>query len=231
MVLRLIQIGNALSTSYTVDSTSVFQPGNIGQLKVVGNQVVAGLSDGTAPFGIIDDVRTAAFTTPSIDVVTVIPAVGVQDAYGRYYTVAEAKQELPDSQIVPSSFVCDVENLELNHINGILTAPAGTELNFDLDGDHIPDSIKVISSYVSRVPDLPGDDTTLGSNRVTLWFCRGIFETDQFDPTQRYPINATLYVNENGQLTSKQITPQHPPVGIVTGPPSAMINTLQFLWG
>jgi len=77
---------------------------------------------------------------------------------------------------------------------------------------------------------MPGDDTTIGSNRVTIWFQRGIFSTDQFDTLQRYPLSATLFVNEEGKLTTKQITQNHPPVGIVTGPPSAMINNLEFMW-
>ena len=230
-MLRLIQVGNALPFSYPVDGTSIFQPGQIGQLKLYGNDIVIGLSDGTAPMGIIDDIRTSAFTQPSVDEVVVIRAVGIQDSYGNYVTISDAKQELENSQIVASSFVADYENLILNPMNGILTAPAGSILNFDLDGDGQVDSIKTIVNYVYRVPSLPGDDTTIGSNRVTIWFMRGIFETDQFDTLQRYPLNATLFVNEDGKLTTKQITPQHPPVGIVTGPPSALVNTLQFLWG
>ncbi len=230
-MLRLIQIGNALPMSYPVDGTSTFQPGQIGQLKLYGNDIVIGLSDGIAPLGIIDDIRTSAFTQPVIDEIVVIRAVGVQDAYGNYVTVVDAKQELNNSQIVASSFVSDYENLILNPINGILTVPAGSRLNFDLDGDGKPDSIKTIVSYVYRIANLPGDDTTIGSNRLTIWFMRGIFETDQFDPLQRYPLNATLFVNEDGKLTTKQITPEHPPVAIVTGPPSALVNTIQFLWG
>ena len=56
-MLRLIQIGNSLPVSFPVDPTSVFQPGQIGQLKVIGNEIVCGISDGTAPFGIIDDIN------------------------------------------------------------------------------------------------------------------------------------------------------------------------------
>lgn len=230
-MLRLVQVGNALPFSYPVDGISVFQPGQIGQLKLFGNDIVIGLSDGTAPIGIIDESRTVAFTQPVIDEVVVIRAVGVQDAYGNYVTLADAKQELDNSQIVPASFVSDYENLILNPVNGVLTVPAGSLLNFDLDSDGKPDSIKTIVSYVYRVANLPGEDSTIGSNRATVWFMRGIFETDQFDTTQRYPLNATLFVNEGGKLTTKQVTPQHPPVGIVTGPPSAMINTIQFMWG
>ena len=229
-MLRLIQVGNALPISYPVDGTSTFEPGQIGQLKMVGQDIAVGLSDGTAAIGIIDDIRTAAFTQPAIDEVVVISATGVLDAYGNYVSTVDAKEELDNSRIIASSFVADFENLILNPNNGVLTAPAGSVLNFDLDGDGVPDSIKTIVSYVYEVTSMPGDDTTIGSNRVTIWFQRGIFSTDQFDTLQRYPLSATLFVNEEGKLTTKQITQNHPPVGIVTGPPSAMINNLEFMW-
>jgi hypothetical protein len=81
-MLRLIQIGNALPVSYPVDPTATFQAGQVAQLKVLGNEVVCGVSDGTAPFGVIDDINTNAFTKPVVDEVVDIPAVGVNDGYG-----------------------------------------------------------------------------------------------------------------------------------------------------
>jgi hypothetical protein len=229
-MLRLVQIGNALPLSYPADSTSVFEPGNIAQLKLAGQDIVAGLSDGTAPLGIIDDVRSTAFTRPSIDEIVVIKATGILDAYGRYISTTDAKQELLNSNVVPSSFVADYEDLVLNPINGILMAPAGSVLNFDLDGDGKPDSIRTVVDYVYMIPDLPGEDTTVGSNRITIWFTRGVYITDKFDTTQKYPLNAALFVNEDGFLTTRQATPNHPAVAMVTGPPSAMLNNLEFLW-
>ncbi len=229
-MLRLVQIGNALPLSYPVDSTSVFEPGMIAQLKLGGQDIVAGLSDGTAPLGIIDDVRSTAFTRPSIDETVIIKCTGVLDAYGKWISTADAKQELLNSNVVPSSFVADYEHLILNPVNGILMAPAGSELNFDLDGDGKPDSIKTIVDYVYQIPDLPGEDTTVGSNRMTIWFTRGVYITDKFDTTQKYPLNAALFVNEEGLLTTKQATPNHPAVAMITGPPSAMLNNIEFMW-
>lgn len=54
-MLRLIQVGASLPFSYPVDPTSTFQSGQIAQLKLIGNEIVCGVSDGTAPLGIIDD--------------------------------------------------------------------------------------------------------------------------------------------------------------------------------
>lgn len=229
-MLRLIQVGNSLPMSYPVDISSTFQPGAIGQLKLIGNDIVIGLSDGTAPLGIIDDVRTNAFTQPVVDEIVIIPANGIDTDGYYYYTHSNSKQELANANLLRTSFMSNYEGLILNPVNGILTLPAGSLLNYDSDGDGHADSVRTIVNYVYQVPSIPGDDTTTGSNRVTLWFQRGIFATDQFDTLQRYPINATLFVNENGILTTKQNSAMHPGVGIVTASPSANINTLEFLW-
>ncbi|MFA5048483.1 MAG: hypothetical protein WC516_05680 [Patescibacteria group bacterium] len=229
-MLRLVQVGNSLPFSYPVDISSTFQPGCIGQLKLIGNNIVLGLSDGTAPLGIIDDVRTNAFTQPVVDEIVIISANGIDTDGYYYYTHADTKQELRNANLMRTSFVADYDGLILNPVNGILTLPAGSKLNWDSDGDHKVDSVRTITNYVYQVPSIPGDDTTIGSNRVTIWFQRGIFATDQFDTLQKYPLSATLFVNEEGKLSTKQCTPTHPGVAIVTGPPSSMVNSLEFLW-
>ena len=94
MSLKLIQIGNTLPVSFPVDPTSEFQPGQVAQLKVIGNEIVCGVSDGTAPFGIIDEINTSAFTAPMPDEVVVIPAVGVHDGYGNYVSAIEVMKDI-----------------------------------------------------------------------------------------------------------------------------------------
>ena len=228
-MLRLIQIGNALPTSFPVDPTASFQPGMIAQLKVMGNEVVCGVSDGTAPLGIIDDICTSAFTAPVVDEVCVIPEVGIWVGDG-YISAAETMKNLRFANIVRSSFVADVEGLILVDINGVIIVPQGTTLNYDSDGDGIVDSVRVIVSYIYRIANIPGDNTTINSSRITVWFQRGIYETDQYDVRQAYVVNATLFVNAEGYLTTEQISPTHPGVGIVTGPPSGIVNSLEFMW-
>lgn len=229
-MLRIIQAGNALPFSYPVDPSATFQQGNIGQLKLIGQDIVVGLSDGTAPIGIIDDIRTNAFYQPAVDEIVIIEANGIYTDGYNFYTERAAKQELKNASIQSSSFMADYEGLLLNSINGVLTLPADSILNFDNDGDGTYDSVKVVCNYVYQVPSLPGDDSTIGSNRATIWFQRGIFATDQFDTLQRYPLNATLFVNAEGKLTTRQITANHPGVAIVCGPPSAMVTDLEFMW-
>ena len=229
-MLRPIFIGNTLPMSYPVCPTDVFQPGQIAQLKVLGNEIVCGVSDGTAPLGIIDDINTNAFTAPSKDEIVIIKCIGVVGAPGHYFAAADTKQELRFSNIVRSSFVSDIGGLILNDVNGVVTVLQGTELNYDTNGDGINDSVKSTVDYIYRIANIPGENTTAGSSRVTVWFQRGIFETDQFDTSARYAVNATLFVSEEGMLTTKQITPSHPGVAMVTGAPGALNPTLEFLW-
>jgi hypothetical protein len=226
----MIQVGNSLPFSYPVDPTSTFQPGNVGQLKLIGNDIVIGLSDGLAPLGLIDDIRTTAFTQTVIDEIIIIPGVNIfSDGYN-FFNGSDSKQELANASIIQSSFISDYDGLVLNKRNGIITLPANSILNWDANGDGRNDSVKAICNYVYQVPNLPGDDTTLGSNRVTIWFQRGIFATDQFDSLARYPLGAVLFVSTDGKLTTRQPTTNHPGVAMVTGPPSAINGTLEFLW-
>jgi hypothetical protein len=229
-MLRLIQVGNALPFSYPLDPTSTFQSGQIAQLKMIGNDIVVGLSDGTAPLGIIDDNRSTSFTQSVVDEIIIIPGVDIYTDGYSFFTGKDAKQELRNSSIVQSSFIADYEGLILNKINGILTLPAKSRLNWDADGDGKPDSVKTICNYVYQVSSIPGEDTTVGSNRVTIWFNRGIYSTDQFDTLARYPLNGVLFVSADGKLTTKQPTPDHPGIAFVTGPPSAINGTLEFMW-
>jgi hypothetical protein len=232
-MLRLIQTGNALPFSYPVDPSSSFQPGQIGQLKLVGQDIVLGISDGTAPLGVIDDVRTSAFTQPVVDEIVLIRApdssLVYTDGYN-FFNKVDFTAPLNNGGIIQSSFVADYDGLVLNPTNGILTLPKDSRLNFDSTGNGQNDSVRTIVNYVYQVPSLPGDDSTIGSSRVTIWFQRGIFATDQYDTLQRYPVNATLFVNAEGKLTTRQITETHPGVAMVTGPPSAIVNTLEFMW-
>ena len=107
---------------------------------------------------------------------------------------------------------------------------AGTPLNFDADGDGIPDSIRTRVNYTYQVPNVPGDDSTQGSGRVTVWFQRIIFQTDQFETNQRYPVNANLFVSEEGKLTTRQPTPDHPGIAVVTGTPTSVFDSLEAIF-
>ena len=71
------------------------------------------------------------------------------------------------------------------------------------------------------------DDTTIGSNRITLWTSPGIYAVDQFEKSEQYPDGKLLRVADNGQLTSRLIR-GHCSVGQavgVSGPGSNAIRS------
>ena len=215
--------------SSSVDPTAEFEPGIFGQLKLIGNDIVIGVSDGTAPLGIIDDVRSTAFTKAQVDEIVIVEAGSTEiDENGDVVNSSDVVGIMEFPSIIDSSFTSTISVI-LNSVNGVLTIPAGTELNYDSDDDGINDSFKVIVNYIYRIANKPGDDSTIGSGRVTVHYQRGIYATDQFDTTQIYPLNATLYVGLDGKITSKQPTENHPGIAYVTGPPSASNGTIEFM--
>lgn len=230
-MLKVIHSGNAMPMSLPIDSTSEFQPGYFCQLKLIGNDIVAGVSDGTAPIGIIDDIRSSAFTKPQVDEIIVIPVTENNihiNENNMLATISEVNSPLDFPHIIQSSFTSSI-SVFLNYVNGIITVPPNTPLNHDNDDDGVYDSIRVVVNYVYRVATKPGDDSTISSGRITVHYQRGIYATDQYDTTQAYPLNATLYVGLDGMLTSKQPTENHPGVAVCTGPPSSTIGTVEFL--
>ena len=229
MTLRTISIQNAEPVSFTVDPTSTFEPGYIGQIHLIGNNLVCGVCDGTGPFGIIDDYKTTALYAPAIDEQKKIPAAG-KLVGNKYVSIIDVIGLLENSNIQSNSFVCDVP-VYLKEKNGAVIVPAGTELNYDQDGDGIPDSFLLTCNYAYQVPGIPGEDSTkLAGNRVSLWITRGIFETDQFEVGQVYPPNAPLFCNEFGKLTTRQLTPTTPAVAMVLCPPTNGMSFMQFMW-
>lgn len=229
-MLRLVQVGNALPHSFIVDPAAEFMSGSIAQLTTMGNNIVCGLSNGSAPIGIIDDVKTSSFWAPSIDEVVIAPLIaGVRNSANQLVTPNDIKVELRNPNVRADSFTSNVD-VELNWRNGVITFLAGSVLNYDMDGDGTPDSLRAVVSYQYQIPNMPGDDSTIGSGRVSVWFMRGIFESDCFDTSQRYPLNASLFCNSKGQFSTKQEDPNFPGVAIVTAPPGGILSTLQFLW-
>jgi hypothetical protein len=223
-----VQVANSLPFSFLVDPNAEFQAGMIAQLGSSGNQVVCGVSDGRAPIGIIDDIKTHSFTAASIDEIVIAPATGVLQN-GVYVTPVDIKMELQNPVILLSSFVSDPVDVELIPRNGVIVFLAGTPLNFSLTNNGVPDAIRTRVSYTYQVPNIPGDDSTFASGRITVWFTRLLAQTDMYDTSVRYPINATLFVNEKGLLTTKRISEEYPGIALVTEPPNVINSSLGFL--
>jgi hypothetical protein len=228
-MLRLVQTGNSLPVSFICDPSAEFQPGQICELTVIGNQVMGTVSNGTAPIGVIDEIRTKAFTNVSWNEVIIVPAVGVPGPNNTIITPVDVKVELKKPNIVKSSFTSTV-NVVLNPTNGVITFVAGTPLNFDLLGTGTPNALRTIVNYTYFVANIPGDDSTSGSGRVTVWFQRMFFQTDQFETNQQYPVRANLFVSETGFLTTRKPSEIHPAVAMVTAPPTPLNPMIECMW-
>lgn len=229
-MLRLVQSGSNLPIAFIKDPAAEFQPGMLGQLTVIGNQIMCTVSNGTAPIGIIDDICTKAFTAVSWNEVITIAAAGVVDPNtGQLVLPYDLKAELKNAYIDKNSFLSTVDVI-LTPPNGVITFLAGTPLNFDLTGQGYPNAMRTVVNYTYQVPNIPGDDSTIGSGRMTIWFARGFFQTDQFETSQIYPVNANLYCNEHGLFTTRRPSPIHPAIAIVSAPPTPLNGMLELMW-
>lgn len=230
-MLRVLQAGTGRPISYPVDPNASFQPGMIAQSKKIGNDMVVGVSDGLAPFAIIDELKDTAFVRPVIDEVVIVEAPVINtDGYQNYMGFA-TDGKLTRSNIMQTSFVSNIPGLQLNSVNGTVTVPVGATLNYrtpDFTGTG-NNALRAIVSYSYSVANRPGEDTTFGSGRITLWFTRGIFQTDQYE-LMPYITNANLYVSAAGKLTPEKSYANQPVVGMVLVPPSASNAWLEFLW-
>lgn len=235
MTLRVLHPGRHLPTFRTLDPNATFIAGMIGQLKYVGNEIVLGVSDGIAPFGIIEDTREIAHVRPVIDepvVVTPLLSEIVDNGSGPQLAV-DKYAFLQNANILQNSFVSTKASVELIATNGAVKIPAGTKLNARVDpspGD--ADSFVTHVRYSYYVPNRPGDDTTMGSAKVSIWAnpAGAIFSTDQYETEVPYPLNAGLYCSPNGKFTTKQSIETQPAIAMVCVPPTRINNMLELIW-
>lgn len=230
-MFQITKTYGSLPDQYIVDPSAEFQPGMVAQLKAFGNQSVCGVSDGKAPLGIIDDIKTTSFTTTAINETaqSIVPPYLIQTISGVPYLNADFQVLLQNPHIVESSFISRDLDVQLIAKNGVIIFPEGTQLNVDLSGSGTPNGVRTIIDYAYQIANTPGDDTTRGSGKVTVWVTRIKGQTDQFDTRVRYPISAPLFVNVEGKLTTTRIA-DYPAPAIVTGPPSGGSGFLEFLW-
>ena len=227
-MLIIMKADNALPTTFVVDPSATFQPGMLAQLTTVGHQVIAGVSNGMSSIGIIDDVKTKAFTAVVWNEVICTVADAVCD--NNPITAIDITCNLMHGHVLPNSFISTVDVL-LNPVDGNITFPAGTKLNLDLLGTGRPNAIKTICNYTHEVAGVPGGDSTIGTDRMTVWINKGgifQFQTDQFETQESYPINANLYCSELGLWTTRKPSPTHPCIGMVIGMNNGVLELITY---
>lgn len=228
-MFRIIQSSKSLPASFICDPSAEFEPGHVGELTVMANQVMCTVSTGVAPIGIIDDIKTRSFTSVSWNEEKIVSAVGTTSPSGQIVLANEVKVELNKSNIVAGSFGSTVPCL-LNANNGIITFTAGTPLNFDSTGSGIPNGIRTIVNYTYFVANIPGDDSTIGNGRVTIWYDRMFFQSSIIETNVNYPVRANVYVNDRGQITTRKTLANAPAVGMVTAPPITANPLVEIFW-
>jgi hypothetical protein len=231
-MLRIIAEGSgALPWQLPVDPSATFEAGACLQLGVLGSQIVATVSNGTAFIGIADDVKTRSFTGVSWDETVITPPIlnPILNGNNQLVSPIDIKMELENPNVDANSFVSVNTPCQLIPRNGVIVFPAGSILNFDVLGTGIPNAIKTLVRYAYFIPNIQGDDSTWASQMVTIWYSRFIGETDQYEVNQQYAVNSNLFINEVGKLTTRQIFPNSIAIAIVTAPPAAIHSTLQFM--
>lgn len=221
-----------LPFSFPCDPAATFIAGQAAMLTTIGGNICATPSNGLAFVGIFDDVRSKSFFNTAWDEVIISPIAQsniTTNGAGQLITIVDVKQELQNPNISVDSFVSLNVPCQLIPRNGIVVYPAGTVLNFDLEGSGTPSAIKNTVRYQYQVPNVVGDDTVGASQQCTIWMSRMIFSTSAFETNQQYQVNSNIFINETGFFTTRQIHPNSPAVGTVIGPPSAMFADLQIL--
>jgi hypothetical protein len=212
-----------------VDPSAIFEPGMVCGLIEINGETFATVSNGTTipPFGIIDDVNTTAFRRPVVDDLVFIPSPGISPpGYGgTLVNPAPVMGKLRETNIISTTFAADLA-VQLDPKHGTITIPAGTPLNHkDTNGQF--DGFEVLTSYHYQVADIPGDSSVAATGLITVHVFRGIYETDQFDTTVDYPLNAPLFCGLDGKFTTKT---NGPAIAQVVNRPSALNGALSFLW-
>lgn len=205
-----------------------FQAGMIAGLIEIAGDIFVSVSDGCTipPVGILDDVKTEAFSKNSLDEFLFVPASGVNDGHGNLISSVDVMGFLKNTNIIPKSFVSTMDVL-LNPVNGTVTIPAGSILNKINANDPTKTGFEILLSYMFQIPDLPGEDTTAGSGKVSVHIFRGVFQTDQMDPVTEYPLMCPLYCGRDGRFTSQ---PNGPIIAVCLAPPSVLINEIEVMW-
>ena len=240
-MLKIVELFGSVPESYLVDTASHFQPGHFASLKIKNGELVAGISDGLNPIGVLDDIRSNYIRKIVIsELVTLICNpfdIMFSTKHSAFVTKCPIKIELKHNNIVENSFICYEEGFKLDAKAGLLLIQEGTVCNVTTSNEtsisHFVDkgtrnAFRLYCSYAYNVLSDRMDDSTKNSNRVTVWNKTIIAYTDMYDISQTYEKNVPLYV-ENGLLTSRKPTPHSKCIGMSLEEPTHDQPNLKFL--
>lgn len=199
---------------FKVDPTAVWEEGQVATLVSIAGEVFVRPYSGAAgevPLGIFWHSKAVTITRVEKEYVTLTGTDPIPLSHANL--VSGSVRVTNDTETTAY-----VENTDfaVNYVNGTI-ARIGTGA--------IPDGARVIVTYRYNIPAsemvyqpqrferVP--DATLGSQEITVITGEAIIYTDQYDTAQAYPVNAPLYANAEGRITT---VPGGPVIGKVIAP-------------
>lgn len=201
---------------YKVDPASTWEEGQVATLAMIGGEVLVKLytaGAGEVPLGLFWFPKTTGLTRVDIESVVLPDAVAVNLKHANLVSGSVRVTDVPGTTVYTEG-----TDFTINYTNGTITR---------ITTGSIPDGGTVIVRYrynvlaselargpvrFERVPD-----ATLGSGTVTVAQGPAEIYTDQYDTSVGYSVNATLYANSQGKITTVAAGPA---IGKVIAPPS-----------
>ena len=222
-MLKIEESFNYFPHNYKVDPKAIFQPGQIGSIKILNGECVIGICDGLNPEGIIDDLNSNKIRTVSIDERLCCDSdiIDINKC-----TTKDISIELKYKNIIEKSFISTIP-LKVNYKDGVAIVPKGTMVYDDIYG--YKSCLISTINYAAYIIVDRIDSTTNTSKRVFLWNRMFIGSTDMFDTSVPYIKYDCLYCI-NGLFTTKTINIYHKRIGFVLEEPTAKNPVLRFFY-
>lgn len=201
---------------YKVEPNSTWEEGQVATLVQSGAEILVKKYEalsGEKPLGIFWFPKTTSLTRVNSEAVTLIgtTAVNLQKA-----NLVSGSVRVTD--VLGTTVYTEGTDYTINYTNGTITR-VGTGGIADGQTVIVRYRYNILASEQAQMPQrferVP--DATLGSGSITVAQGPAEIYIDQYDTSVGYTVNASLYANANGQVTS---TAAGPVIGKVIAPPS-----------
>lgn len=202
--VRILNNGAEVTGYRSVDPNTEFLPGMVATLKSENGKVVATTHDGTAKSlaGLFYNSKTTSFYKATSEDF---------EAGTAPFSVTLDNPNVRDVRIVNSAGVAYDGTFTVNAANGIISVT--------VDGTTITTGQVGTVYYSYKDMSVAGFDQTLASGKVAIIESDCEVALEVYDTSQAYAVNAPVYVNANGLITT--VAGTSPKVGFVTKPPTA----------
>jgi hypothetical protein len=209
---------------YKVDPTSQWEEGQVATLVEVGGEVMVKkyeAQSGEIPLGIFWFPKAQSLTRVSLETAVLS---GTTPTNLKYANIVSNSVRVTD--VAGTTVYVEGTDYTINYTNGTIAR---------IGPGSIPDGATVIVRYrynilaseLARMPQrferVP--DATLGSGTITVAEGPAEIYTDQYDTSVGYSVNAALYANADGRITTTSGGPQ---IGKVIAPPTLGYALLGF---